>query len=86
MARKKRKPLPRPSRVPTPAVSPPHGRPRLRPDAWVLALAAVGLLLTGYLTLAAWGGDAPALCAEGGGCDVVQGSRWSRLMGLPMAL
>lgn len=64
----------------------PAARPRLKPDAWVLALAMLGLLLTGYLTLAAWGGAAPAFCAEGGACDVIQGSRWSTLFGLPLAL
>lgn len=59
---------------------------RLKPDPWILALAAIGMALTGYLTLAAWGDGAPALCAQGGGCDVVQGSAWSRLLGLPLAL
>lgn len=84
MARKKRKPRPR--RTPAPAAARPQPARRPKPDAWVLALAALGMLLTGYLTVAAWGGDAPAFCAQGGGCDVVQGSRWSSLFGLPLAL
>lgn len=85
MAKKKRKPQPRRDRAPAPAQ--PRSLPRrLKPDPWILALAAIGLLLTGYLTLAAWAEGAPAFCAQGGGCDVIQGSRWSRLLGLPLAL
>ena len=84
MAKKKRKPQPRRAHAPAPAR--PQPPPRLEPDLWVLALAAAGLLLTGYLTLAAWGEGAPALCPQGGGCDVIQGSRWSYLFGLPLAL
>lgn len=61
-------------------------RVRLGPDSGVLVLAAIGLLLTGYLTLVAWGGGSPAHCSQGGGCDVIQGSRWSQLLGLPLAL
>lgn len=83
MARKKRK---QSRRAPAPAPARPQPARRLRPDAWVLALAAAGMLLTGYLAMAAWGGGAPAFCAQGGGCDVIQGSRWSSLFGLPMAL
>lgn len=85
MAKKKRKPQTRPGQAKAPP-GPQPGRQRLAPDYVVLALAAVGLLLTAYLTLAAWGDSAPALCAPGGGCDVIQDSRWSRLLGLPLAL
>ena len=84
MAKKKRKPQPRRAHAPAPAR--PQPPPRLKPDLRVLVLAAAGLLLTGYLTLAAWGEGAPALCPQGGGCDVIQGSRWSYLFGLPLAL
>lgn len=83
MARKKRRRVQGGSRPEAPRAAAPA---RLKPDAWVLALAAVGLLLTGYLTVAAWSSGAPAFCAQGGGCDVVQGSRWSTLFGLPLAL
>lgn len=51
----------------------------------LFALAVAGILLTSYLTYVAWFEDHPAFCAEGSGCDLVQASRWSMLMGLPMA-
>ncbi|AOH37335.2 vitamin K epoxide reductase family protein [Luteimonas sp. JM171] len=86
MARRKhRKPArTRPSQGQAPQA--PRAQSRPRSDAWVLALAALGMLLTGYLTLVAWGDGTPALCAEGGDCDAIQGSRWSSFLGLPMAL
>lgn len=84
MAKKKRK-QPQQHRPGT-TTARPAARARLKPDPWVLALATAGLLLTGYLTLAAWGDTAPAFCAEGSACDAVQDSQWSTLLGLPMAL
>ena len=60
-------------------------RPRA-PDWIVLGIAGLGLLITAYLSAVALWGTAPALCAEGSGCDIVQGSRWSRLFGIPVAL
>ena len=50
------------------------------------ALAGLGALLTAYLTLVRWLGDSPAYCAAGSGCDLVQESRWSVLLGLPLSL
>lgn len=86
MARRKQR-KPSKKRVPAaPAAPAQPGRTRLWPDIPVLVLAVLGLLLTGYLTLVAWGNGTPALCAQGGGCDVVQGSRWSTLLGLPLPL
>ena len=61
-------------------------RVEIAPDWIVVALAAVGLLLTGYLTAVAWWGETAAFCTAGSGCDVVQQSRWSTLLGAPMAL
>ena len=52
----------------------------------ILGLAAAGVLLTGYLTLVAWFGEHPAWCGAESECDIVQSSRWSTLLGLPMAL
>ncbi|AGA32996.1 Vitamin K epoxide reductase [Thioalkalivibrio nitratireducens DSM 14787] len=49
-------------------------------------MALAGMLVTGYLTAVAWFGTVPALCAEGSGCDLIQQSRWSSLLGLPIAL
>ncbi len=58
----------------------------LRHASALFALAAAGVLLTAYLTATAWLGTGPALCAAGSGCDVVRASRWSTLLGLPLAL
>jgi uncharacterized membrane protein len=44
------------------------------------------MLITAYLTGVAWFGDSPAFCAEGSGCDLVQQSRWSTVLGVPVAL
>lgn len=57
-----------------------------RPDWPVVALAGAGLLITGYLTGVAMTGTSAAFCGEGSGCDIVQSSRWSTLLGLPIAL
>lgn len=54
-------------------------------DIALLVLVGVGILLTSYLTYVAWFEDHPAFCAEGSGCDLVQASRWSTLLGIPMA-
>ena len=55
-------------------------------DNWILGLAGIGILLTGYLTLVAWIGEHPAYCGAESECDLVQSSRWSTLFGMPMAL
>ena len=55
-------------------------------DNWILGLAGLGVLLTGYLTLVAWLGEHPAYCGADSECDLVQSSRWSTLFGIPMAL
>lgn len=51
----------------------------------LLMLAVLGLMVTGYLTYSKWFGAPPAFCEEGSGCDIVQASRWSTFLGLPMA-
>jgi uncharacterized membrane protein len=56
------------------------------PDWIIVALAVVGLLITAYLSIVSFTGSSTALCAEGSGCDIVQQSRWSILLGLPIAL
>ena len=55
-------------------------------DNWLLGLAVLGVLLTGYLTLVAWFGEHPAYCGADSECDLVQSSRWSTLFGMPIAL
>lgn len=56
-----------------------------RTDLALRVLAVAGLLLTAYLTWIALGSGSAALCTEGSGCELVQGSRWSRFLGLPIA-
>ncbi len=75
---------PAPKRAPAGSGAPAHAKHSL--DSWLLGLAGLGVLLTGYLTLTAWFGEHPAWCGADSGCDIVQSSRWSTLLGLPMAL
>jgi uncharacterized membrane protein len=56
------------------------------PEWLVLVLALCGMLLTGYLTYVALRGGTPAFCSDESACDLIQQSRWSRLLGLPLAL
>jgi len=58
---------------------------RKEPDWLVAGLALVGVAITAYLTAGAWLSAAPAFCAEGSGCDLIQQSEWSTLLGLPIA-
>ena len=62
------------------------GHPILSLDNWIVGLAGLGVLLTGYLTLVAWLGEHPAYCGADSECDLVQSSRWSTLLGMPIAL
>jgi uncharacterized membrane protein len=55
-------------------------------DWAVAALAALGFLLAGYLTLTKLGAESPLFCEAGSGCDIVQGSRYGVFFGLPTAL
>jgi uncharacterized membrane protein len=61
----------------------PGALPRQAPNWALFALAAVGMILTGYLTISAWQGKLAAFCAEGAGCDLVLSSRWATLFGMP---
>jgi len=54
-------------------------------DNWLLGLAVTGIALTAYLTLVAWFGERPAFCGAESECDLVQQSRWSVLLGVPIA-
>lgn len=62
------------------------GRPSHPPDWLIVALAGVGMVLTAYLTGVAWWGETPAFCSAGSSCDLIQQSRWSTVLGLPLAL
>lgn len=63
----------------------PSSAPERRPDWPIAALAGLGLLITGYLVVVAVSGTGLALCGAESGCDIVQSSRWSTLLGVPMA-
>ncbi len=80
MAKASRKRGARGTRQQAPAGPPPS------PNWPVLALAAVGLVLAGYLTVTAWSGEEAAFCEAGADCDIVLHSRWSTLLGLPTSL
>ncbi len=54
-------------------------------DKWLLGLVIAGILVTSYLTLVAWFGERPAFCGAESECDLVQQSRWSVLLGMPIA-
>ncbi len=54
-------------------------------DNWLLGLALAGIALTSYLTFVAWFGEFPAYCGAESDCGLVQQSRWSILLGLPIA-
>ena len=56
---------------------------RSTPNWPVFALAAIGMVLAGYLTITAWSGERVAGCTAGSTCDVVLNSRWATLFGLP---
>ncbi|MDQ2070700.1 vitamin K epoxide reductase family protein [Natronospira bacteriovora] len=61
-------------------------RRKRQPDRPVLGLALLGMLITLYLTVTASTSAGLPLCAEGSACDIIQGSRWSTLFGIPVAL
>jgi uncharacterized membrane protein len=49
-------------------------------------MAAAGLAVAGYLAVTKLWGAGALFCEAGGGCDVVQSSRYAALLGLPTAL
>ena len=56
------------------------------PDPISATLAALGLLITGYLSYVALADAAPTLCSAGSNCELIQKSHWSRLFGIPIAM
>lgn len=65
---------------------PPEPLETPRRDWPVAAVAAAGLLVAGYLAVVKLAGGSALYCAAGSGCDVVQASRYSAVLGLPTAL
>src|SRR5262245_19975133 len=80
-------PKPAPSRNPrsqrrlTPVVE-----PRARPDWLVVLLAAAGIIASGYLGWLKFRGTNALFCEAGGGCDIVQASRYATILSIPTAL
>jgi uncharacterized membrane protein len=70
----------------------PRGRRRDQPapppsrDFLVIAVAAAGLVVAGYLTITKLMGGSAVFCEAGGGCDAVQSSRYATMLGVPVAL
>ena len=60
--------------------------PRATADKLILALAALGMLITGYLSVVALTSATPLMCGAGSGCDLIQQSHWSRLFGIPVVI
>ncbi len=58
---------------------------RSSPNWALLVVAAVGILLTSYLSWTAFQGHSVKGCSVGSSCDIVLTSRWATLMGLPTA-
>lgn len=52
---------------------------------WLAVLSLAGLFIAAYLTLYHFGYIGTLACTGSEGCSTVQASRWSRLMGLPVA-
>ena len=71
-------------RAPKPtSPAPPPRRPA--PNWPLLVLALAGSALAAYLSWTDWVGASVKGCAVGSGCEVVLGSRWATLLGLPTA-
>ena len=68
--------------------SAPVNQPRRQysPDWPIVILAIAGMLVTAYLSISHLFGATPIGCAEGSSCDIIQQSRWSILLGIPVAL
>lgn len=70
----------RPQRRPLPVTAQP------RTDWLIVLLAAAGAIVSGYLGWAKLQGGNALLCQAGGGCDIVQASRYASILGVPTAL
>jgi uncharacterized membrane protein len=53
---------------------------------WLAVLSMIGIFIAAYLTLYKFGYIGTLICTGGAqGCETVQTSKWSRLLGLPVA-
>jgi uncharacterized membrane protein len=53
--------------------------------AWLAGLALAGFLISAYLTWTHVNGAVPVCVGGSGGCEVVQTSRYSEILGVPVA-
>jgi uncharacterized membrane protein len=60
--------------------------PVARPDWLIVLMAVAGLIVSGYLGWLKVRGGGALLCEAGGGCDIVQASRYATILGVPTAL
>jgi len=58
----------------------------VRPDLLILGLSLAGFAIAAYLSWLKSAGGNAAFCLSGSGCDIVQGSRYGTLLGVPTAL
>ena len=56
------------------------------PRTVLLVLAALGALISAYLTWTHFAGLTPVCTGSGEGCETVQSSRYASLLGIPVAL
>src|SRR5919112_3527951 len=56
------------------------------PRTVLLVLAALGALISAYLTWTHFAGLTPVCTGSGGGCETVQSSRYASILGIPVAL
>ena len=52
----------------------------------MIVLTALGLVVASYLTYIHYAGIKPLCGTNGGGCEIVQTSQYSKLVGVPVAL
>jgi uncharacterized membrane protein len=64
-----------PRRAPAPIV----------PDRPIAIVAGVALVISLYLTITKFFAAGALFCERGGGCDIVQSSRWAMFFGVPTA-
>jgi uncharacterized membrane protein len=62
------------------------GRERLTLRVVLGVLAAVGFLISAYLTWVHFAGVAPVCVGGSGGCETVQSSRYAEILGVPVSV
>lgn len=68
------------------APSAPRKRRFDAPRAALFGLAALGVLISAYLTWTHFAGLAPICTGDGKGCETVQSSQYAMILGVPVAL